>query len=61
MFTYCIAGTPSKPKGPLDVTDVTANGCHLKWKEPEDDGGEPIDYYQVSGKISMAGKLMWGK
>ena len=36
--------------GPLEVTDVTANGCHLKWKKPEDDGGEPIDYYQASDK-----------
>ena len=34
--------------GPLEVTDVTASGCHLKWEKPEDDGGEPIDYYQVN-------------
>lgn len=32
----------SKPKGPLKVSDVTAEGCKLKWEAPEDDGGTPI-------------------
>lgn len=35
--------------GPLEVTDVKANGCKLKWKKPEDDGGMPIDHYEASG------------
>nr|CAD7393168.1 unnamed protein product [Timema cristinae] len=38
---------PAKPKGPLDVSDVTKNGCKLKWKKPEDDGGTPIEYYEI--------------
>ena len=38
---------PGKPKGPLDVSDVTAKGCKLKWEKPEDDGGEPVDHYVV--------------
>ena len=29
------------------VSDVTANGCHLSWKEPEDDGGTPISHYEI--------------
>lgn len=42
-----VLGKPSKPKGPLEVTDVKKNGCHLKWKKPEDDGGTPIEYYEI--------------
>lgn len=40
-------GVPNKPKGPLQVSDVNAEGCKLKWEPPEDDGGTPVDYYQV--------------
>lgn len=42
-----IPGPPSKPKGPLKVQDVTAEGCKLKWDKPEDDGGAPIEHYLV--------------
>lgn len=38
---------PTKPKGPLVVADVTAEGCKLKWDKPDDDGGEPIQHYVV--------------
>lgn len=38
---------PAKPKGPLKVSDVSAEGCKLKWEAPEDDGGEPITGYVV--------------
>lgn len=38
---------PSKPRGPLEVSNVTEEGCDLTWKPPEDDGGEPIEYYEV--------------
>ncbi|XP_054165938.1 twitchin-like [Oppia nitens] len=40
-----VLSIPSKPKGPLDISDVHAEGCHLKWDEPEGDGGEPITAY----------------
>ena len=40
-------GPPSTPMGPLEVDEIKANGCHLKWKKPEDDGGVPIDHYEV--------------
>lgn len=26
---------PGKPEGPLDVTDITADSCLLKWKPPK--------------------------
>ena len=48
IIIFCIIGAPGKPMGPLEVTDVKANGCKLKWKKPEDDGGAPVDHYQVS-------------
>ncbi|KAK6747288.1 hypothetical protein RB195_000476 [Necator americanus] len=38
---------PSKPNGPLEVSDVFEDNCNLSWKPPDDDGGEPIDYYEV--------------
>lgn len=38
---------PSKPRGPLEVNDVYEDNCNLAWKPPEDDGGEPIEYYEV--------------
>lgn len=33
--------------GPLDVADITKSSCKLKWKKPEDDGGTPIEYYEI--------------
>lgn len=47
---------PSKPKGPLEVSDVTAEGCKLKWDKPEDDGGEPIDHYVVERMDTDTGR-----
>lgn len=35
-------GKPSRPVGPLEVTDVTKNSAKLSWNKPEDDGGTPI-------------------
>ncbi|KAG1672466.1 Twitchin [Nymphon striatum] len=42
-----VLGRPGKPKGPLEVDNVHAEGCSLKWQKPEDDGGSPIEYYEV--------------
>ncbi|KAK0400071.1 hypothetical protein QR680_003339 [Steinernema hermaphroditum] len=38
---------PSRPKGPLEVSDIFEDNCNLSWKPPDDDGGEPIEYYEV--------------
>lgn len=35
------------PGGPLEISGVSSSGCKLKWKRPLDDGGSPIEYYQV--------------
>lgn len=42
-----VLSKPSKPKGPLKVSDVKADGCKLKWEAPEDDGGLPVEGYVV--------------
>lgn len=31
----------------FQISDVHKEGCKLKWKRPKDDGGTPIEYYQV--------------
>lgn len=47
---------PAKPEGPLAVSDVTAEGCKLKWDNPQDDGGAPIDYYVVERMDTETGR-----
>lgn len=42
-----VTDKPTAPEGPLQATDVHKEGCKLKWKRPKDDGGTPIEYYQV--------------
>lgn len=40
-----ILGPPKSPRGPLEATDVTKNGCTLKFKPPEDEGDcQPTGY-----------------
>lgn len=46
IYFYC-AAKPTKPEGPLEVSDVHKDGCTLKWKKPKDDGGEPLEGYLV--------------
>ncbi|GAU87381.1 hypothetical protein RvY_00244-2 [Ramazzottius varieornatus] len=38
---------PLMPGGPLEVNDIHAKHCDLKWNAPEDDGGSPIEAYEV--------------
>ena len=38
---------PTKPEGPLTISDVHKEGCNLKWNNPLDDGGTPIEYFVV--------------
>lgn len=53
-----LPGKPSKPQGPLDVADVTKNGCTLSWKKPEDDGGTPIEYYEIEKLDPLTGMFI---
>ena len=51
-----VLSKPSKPKGPLKVSDVTADSCKLKWEPPEDDGGEPIENYVIERMDTDTGR-----
>lgn len=53
---FIVLGRPSPPKGPLEVTAVTAKGCKLGWKKPDDDGGVPIKEYEVEKMDTATGK-----
>lgn len=47
VFEVIVQDRPSPPKGPIEVTDVTKEGCVLSWQAPEDDGGAEITNYVV--------------
>ena len=51
-----ITSKPSTPKGPLKISDVTQNGCHLQWDIPDDDGGCPIENYEVEKLDPLTGQ-----
>lgn len=53
---FNLTAAPSKPKGPLKVSDTTKSGCKLKWGKPEDDGGKPITSYQVEKLDKATGR-----
>lgn len=42
--------------GPLEVSDVHAQGCKVKWEKPEDDGGSPIKEYELEKMDLATGK-----
>lgn len=62
-----VTGKPSKPEGPLQVTDVHKEGCKLEWNKPSDDGGSPIQQYEVekfdkeTGRWTRVGKVSGDK
>lgn len=51
-----ILGKPGKVKGPIEVTDIHKHGCKLKFEKPEDDGGCPIDYYEIEKLDPLTGQ-----
>lgn len=56
IFTIHFLAKPSKPEGPLEIEDVTAKGCKLKWQPPKDDGGTPLEGYQVEKLDVLTGR-----
>lgn len=52
----CRSGKPDAPKGPLEVTDITATSAKVKWEKPEDDGGVPIKEYEIEKLDTKTGK-----
>lgn len=51
-----ILDKPSKPEGPLEVTDVHKEGCKLKWNKPKDDGGIPLTGYLIEKLDTATGR-----
>ncbi|XP_058467261.1 twitchin isoform X5 [Malaya genurostris] len=51
-----VLSSPGKPKGPLEVKDITKDGCKLKWKKPDDDGGVPITGYELQKYDQKVGR-----
>jgi hypothetical protein len=40
----------------LEVSDINKHGCKLKWKKPEDDGGTPVEYYEIEKLDPLSGQ-----
>ena len=38
---------PGKPRGPLEVSNVTDCSADLQWKAPDSDGGSPLTSYII--------------
>jgi hypothetical protein len=54
--TLTVLDRPTKPMGPLNVKDVYEDQCELDWRPPLDDGGCPIDYYEVEKMDAETGQ-----
>ncbi|KAK3703484.1 hypothetical protein RRG08_024788 [Elysia crispata] len=52
-----VVSPPGAPTGPLGVSDITKNTCHLNWKPPKEDGGGRITSYLVERQ--EVGKPYW--
>lgn len=54
--TVTVLDKPSPPKGPLEVFDIRENGCKIKWKKSDDDGGIEIKEYKIEKQDTKSGK-----
>lgn len=50
---------PSKPQGPLEISDMTDTSMVIKWLPPVDNGGLDILEYMV--EIKEISKKAWQK
>ncbi|CAE1243307.1 Titin,Twitchin [Acanthosepion pharaonis] len=46
-MTVVVLSSPSRPEGPLEVSNITKEGALLTWKPPADKGGSDITGYVV--------------
>jgi predicted phage tail protein len=51
-----VLGRPSRPLGPIVISDVRAKRAKVEWKRPEDDGGSPITGYTVERQDVETGR-----
>lgn len=49
---------PTPPQGPLDVSEVFEDNCKLSWNAPLDDGGQPVDHYELERLDEKTGHWM---
>ena len=54
-----VMDTPSQPRGPLEVSEITNESVVLNWKVPEDNGGSEITSYIIERQD--LDKRMWAK
>uniref|UniRef100_A0A3B3QDG0 Titin n=1 Tax=Paramormyrops kingsleyae TaxID=1676925 RepID=A0A3B3QDG0_9TELE len=57
IFNVKVLDRPGPPRGPLAVTDLTAENCVLTWSPPSDDGGANINHYVVEKRETS--RLAW--
>jgi len=50
IILVTVASPPTRPIGPLEVSNVNPHGCHLSWKKPQDDGGSILQQYTIEKK-----------
>ena len=50
FFKNFVLEKPSKPRGPVKITDIQKTAMTLNWKHPEDDGGSPLIGYLLEFK-----------
>lgn len=58
-FELNVKNKPKPPKGPLETTDVTAEGAKLKWKQADPDETSPTRGYIIEQQEGRTGK--WKK
>ena len=51
-----ILGRPSRPLGPIVISDVHAKRAKVEWKKPEDDGGSPVTGYVIERQDVETGR-----
>ena len=51
-----VLGRPSKPQGPIVVTDVRAKKAKVHWKKPLDDGGCPVTGFVIERQDTETGR-----
>jgi hypothetical protein len=47
QFRVNVLSPPTKPEGPLEATNVTAEGCTLNWKPPVNQIYRRINSYNL--------------
>ncbi|XP_037353624.1 immunoglobulin-like and fibronectin type III domain-containing protein 1 [Talpa occidentalis] len=50
---------PQPPQGPLELQDCQGAGICLRWRPPQDDGGQAVEHYMVERR--QVGRSTWLK